>query len=535
MERSFTERHYSLDSLSCRGDRMFGWGWFFTDLVRVRHIDLRIDYESGISDGLRLQHGSPRADVAAAFPDGYLALNSGFVICGRVSDDGAIRAAWLDVTLVDGTKAVCVLPNFPEAYGTHAKRTTWRNVLKRVARVALNGDAAAARRHAQSLARGMLRAASAGIGAIIARCSKQKWDVVFDHALGGGANKYRENWVRGALKQRKNVAVVTPQLASLTYRLELRQRIGTRSFVFDSERSLLEMLDRMPIQGVVINNLVSFDSPQGIIHWTMKVKQQGVCVQVMLHDFFFVCRSFTLLNDSRQYCGVPALEHCNACLSSNDAMFLAYDHKRDQQEWRSLWWALLQSADSVTAFSESTINIANRAYPELRTCRIQIVPHKIEHFPRNQINLSANAPLVIGVVGSISYQKGAQIVREMVELIEQQGLPARIVVVGTIEESIDSPAFRQTGAYRTEELARILEVEDVSVGFLPSVIPETFSYVTSELMALGLPLAVFDLGAPAERVREYNRGCVIASIDAQSALDGITKLHAQLPHLLATH
>jgi hypothetical protein len=38
---------------------------------------------------------------------------------------------------------------------------------------------------------------------------------------------------------------------------------------------------------------------------------------------------------------------------------------------------------------------------------------------------------------------------------------------------------------------------------------------------MGMPLAVFALGAPAERVADYDRGLVISRIDASTALQEI--------------
>ena len=35
---------------------------------------------------------------------------------------------------------------------------------------------------------------------------------------------------------------------------------------------------------------------------------------------------------------------------------------------------------------------------------------------------------------------------------------------------------------------------------------------------MGMPVAVFDLGAPAERVKKYSKGLIIVKIDAEYAL-----------------
>ena len=66
-----------------------------------------------------------------------------------------------------------------------------------------------------------------------------------------------------------------------------------------------------------------------------------------------------------------------------------------------------------------------------------------------------------------------------------------------------------------------MEKNNVDIVFIPSIWPETFSYTTSEAMMMGLPVACFDMGAPAERVKKYEKGLIIEKIDGQYALDSI--------------
>jgi len=63
---------------------------------------------------------------------------------------------------------------------------------------------------------------------------------------------------------------------------------------------------------------------------------------------------------------------------------------------------------------------------------------------------------------------------------------------------------------------------------IPSICPETFCYTAEEIMLMEMPLAVFDLGAPAERVRNYNKGLVIEKIDAQYALEELLKFSRKI-------
>ncbi len=49
---------------------------------------------------------------------------------------------------------------------------------------------------------------------------------------------------------------------------------------------------------------------------------------------------------------------------------------------------------------------------------------------------------------------------------------------------------------------------------------------------MGLPVACFDLGAPAERVRNYEKGLIISKIDAETALREIEGFVLEKKHIL---
>jgi glycosyltransferase involved in cell wall biosynthesis len=63
----------------------------------------------------------------------------------------------------------------------------------------------------------------------------------------------------------------------------------------------------------------------------------------------------------------------------------------------------------------------------------------------------------------------------------------------------------------------------IDIIFIASIWPETFSYTTEEVMMMGLPVASFDIGAPAERIRKYDKGLVVSEMTAETALNEIIK------------
>lgn len=124
--------------------------------------------------------------------------------------------------------------------------------------------------------------------------------------------------------------------------------------------------------------------------------------------------------------------------------------------------------------------------------------------------------------------KGAGIVVEMARLILDRQLPVKITVIGSIEGLVESDAVSITGPYVRQNLPGIIEKVRANVFFVPSIWPETFSYVTAELMEMGVPVAVFNLGAQGERVATYPLGLVIHEIDSANALDQLIAFHAKL-------
>jgi glycosyltransferase involved in cell wall biosynthesis len=195
--------------------------------------------------------------------------------------------------------------------------------------------------------------------------------------------------------------------------------------------------------------------------------------------------------------------------------------------WRALWGRCLAAADEVRCFSEATRKLLLKAYPSLDASRLTVVPHDVDYVPARLPRVNRNAPLVIGVVGEISPQKGALVVKEMVEHLERDHPGVRMVVLGSLNAAVKSERLTVTGPYRRDDLVDLVESHGINMFFFPSIWPETFSYVVAEMVALGLPIVAFDLGAPAERLRGYPRAR-LCEPDATAALAALVDFHRGL-------
>lgn len=516
----------AFDSLSMRDSRLFGWGWLLHETQPVQRIELMI---RAADDSVQiipcLQTGS-REDLADAFPDIPHARSGGFMLQARIQVTLDNCQACIRCVLADGSEHLLPLAEFPGAYLTSDRKVVLHNRLR------LLCDLFKARRWQVLLRRlffALFRQGAglvARLGAVITRRARGGPVLIIDHDMGGGANHFRCEQVRALRAQGHRVLLLVPHLASLSYVLIEPIARGERR---RSQPDLESALAVLPgCAKIIVNSLVSFDDPSLVLRWLLSCPS-GTHITFYLHDFHPVCPVWTLVDERGRYCGIPGPDRCRACLAANPAPFLGFMPSPDVGQWRKLWGDFLKRADRVVAFSRASVDVLRRAFPDLSTTRdVEIKPHDTSYIKPNPVAFDLSLPLTIGVVGHINLHKGAQIVAQMVRIIETESLPARIVVIGSIDNVPASAALRVCGAYRSEKLPEILRRERVGICLLPSICHETFSYVTAELMAHRMPLVVFDLGAPAERVRAYPLGRIIQRVDALCALQAIFELRDDL-------
>lgn len=183
---------------------------------------------------------------------------------------------------------------------------------------------------------------------------------------------------------------------------------------------------------------------------------------------------------------------------------------------------IISLCDTVLVFSEDSLRRIGEAVPAAIP-KLRLQPHEpIEVFA--PIEVKGGAEPVIGIVGNLTADRGDSIVEKLADYMASEKLPGRIVVLGITEHPFRRDRVLVHGHYEHSELPQLVRQYGINVGFVPSIIPETFSYVTQELMMLGLPVACFNLGAPAERISSYQHGAIIPEITPEAVYMTITRL-----------
>ena len=237
---------------------------------------------------------------------------------------------------------------------------------------------------------------------------------------------------------------------------------------------------------------------------------------ITLHDSYLACPTVTLLAPQGDYCG--AITDADACQRCLDAQVLYRGIKI--ADWRAEHQTLLAKALFVLAPSSSVAETTRRYYPATQA---HIIPHgtaaeALRHDdPDNMCSvllLPHDKRKVIGVLGAIGPVKGARRLERLVARTKARQLALRWVVIGYTDHQYQpwqdkDKTLTVHGAYRSCELAALIDHYRIRLTVFPSAGPESFSYTLSESWALGCPALVPPIGALHERVAASGAGWIM--------------------------
>ena len=339
--------------------------------------------------------------------------------------------------------------------------------------------------------------------------------LAFSHAWGGGSAYYLDEKIKAFTKAGRDFLTIQ-YYEGRGYQLS---RYFDGYSISASRNKLEQLLQFLPerLGELWVNELVSYPNlPQVLDQLKALSHESGAKLVFRLHDFYCVCPHITLLDDNDKFCGIcspqKCVEHCKK--------------RRNIATWRKTWGPFLAACDEITAFSNNSAQLLRIAYPEIQN--VTVVPHSVAQLRTVSPHRKASV-LTIGVIGAINVEKGLKILEQMAEIIHRENLPVRITIIGyTAYEPKYGDIISCTGRYERDQLPEIIEKNRIDIVLIPSIWPETFSYTAEESIMMGLPIAVFDIGAPAERVRNYPKGIILREINAKAALEDIYEYWTRL-------
>ena len=348
--------------------------------------------------------------------------------------------------------------------------------------------------------------------------------VYLGHSLGGGA----EHWLADRIAERGREGrptVVIRVGGARRFGIELHSDSGVLTGETDGVWLLRNLVQTMPRRRIIYSCGVGDDRPWELPRLLCDLaSDEGLTLEIMFHDYFPLSPSLNLLNADGRYSGVPPANSTDPAHQISSA-----EVRVPLNSWRERWRAAVQQAEQLTVFSNSSVGIVRSAWPEAGD-KILCQPHRalidmpLLEGPKDE------GPGVIGVLGAIGAVKGAQVVSDLAFHLDRKPDAPKLVVVGEFDHSFPlPPSVRVTGRYDPVMLPKMLSSPGVTAWLMPSVWPETFSFTTHEMLATGLPVMAFDLGAQGEAVREAPNGHIVEP-DPREIYECYQRLSAQRGH-----
>jgi len=302
----------------------------------------------------------------------------------------------------------------------------------------------------------------------------------FDHDSGGGTgfytNKFLENYNKDEYLLIKWYRIESKKVA---YCVEYN---GFTYIVGLNKINLF--LISLNVNCLYINSLVGFPKLKNLITTLIDVKRFNECnLIIAFHDYFPLCYNLNL------FC------HHKSCKN--------YCSQKKVLKWRTLWNSLLEEADELRVFSDHSKEVLLNYIPEFKN-KIRVHPHSLEYLKDLKPIEYKKTPLNIGVLGLILNEiKGINILEELLKKYQ-------IHLFG--RTSLKNKNLINHGTYDINNIRQLLVDVGINLIVFTSVCEETFSFVVSEVIAMGLPIICFDVGAQSEKVRNYEKGIVVKDV-----------------------
>lgn len=341
-------------------------------------------------------------------------------------------------------------------------------------------------------------------------------------AEGNGAVAYRERQVKRLTEEGWRILLLR-YTQDGRWSLTCRHIAGERPAELDCLDDMDEFFRVIPVARVFINNVAFHPDPLSVIAFFRDRKRRvGFALRYVFHDFLSLCPSLFLLNADNVHCGIPHLITCHHCLPHNPNRIVK---ETDIATWRAAWLTFFLACDELICFSESSRSIICRVYPIASRLRVE------EHEPLAEFLEPFSPPvpgdcLHLAFVGYFVPLKGSRLAMQVLDLLGQRGIRARLHIFGRCPETDLPPNAVRHGPYEREELPKLLAEAGIAAVLFLSIWPETFSYTVQECMQTGVPLICLDLGAPAERLRgqAYPQARIAADASPEGLLAALDDL-----------
>lgn len=248
--------------------------------------------------------------------------------------------------------------------------------------------------------------------------------------------------------------------------------------------ALVSLLKAIGVSAVHFHHTHGLDST--ILHLPADL---GVAYILTVHDYYWLNANPTLTDETGKYPGDYLDTQHNPLYPLPQGLTLA--------NWQERFRILIENASCVIFPSNATKTLFDIVYHPANPV---VAPHIEAQLAVNRKPgaFTKKSSYIIGVLGALSREKGADVLEILAERAKNLGLPLTFKLIGYAYRPLK--IVETTGPYKSEDLTNLIQKHNLDIVYFPAQWPETYSYTLSYALHSGLPIIAPNIGAFPERL-----------------------------------
>lgn len=242
-----------------------------------------------------------------------------------------------------------------------------------------------------------------------------------------------------------------------------------------------------------------------------------------LHDYYYICPDFVLLDENLKYCGGYCDNPNKKCNRIMDWFELPENIVEWKEEWQKEITQVFEKCDRIITPMPFTKNMYLRHYPSLNESDIELIEYGRDikrHYDLNCVP-NANQPIKILILGAFFPHKGSLFIRELKKLDVENKLEFHFL--GFVADEQKDLGISH-GEYERKDFAKhIAEIKPSFTGLF-SIWPETYSHTLTESLSVGVPIIASGLGSLKDRIERSDCGWLIDTNDVEGTYQRILEI-----------
>lgn len=279
-----------------------------------------------------------------------------------------------------------------------------------------------------------------------------------------------------------------------------------------------DILTKYDIDLVHIMHLInhSFDLPP-------LAKKLNIPVILSIHDFYFLCPFYTLLDENKKYCGGVCKKNDKNCYVPMDSLN-DINSKEFIDEWRENTLKMFKNVDLFILTSEIIKELFISTYPNINPDAFKIIEHgrdlaKVEE-KCYEVPVKNEPIKILCFANHLNEMKGSEVIKNIKK--EDKDNLIEFHFLGNCY-GIDDCGINHGRFERQDFPKKVKEIQPSFVGIF-SIWPETYCYALTESWICGIPVLGSNIGVVQDRVSKNHGGWIIDINNPKESYDQIIEI-----------